>query len=46
MMKAAVFGATGYTGRLVAAELFRPNVDTLLLGRDENALSAIAGHET
>ena len=42
-MKVAVFGATGYTGRLVAAELFRRNVDTLLLGRDEKALSAIDG---
>ncbi|KAA0093562.1 saccharopine dehydrogenase [Mycolicibacterium sp. P1-18] len=42
-MKAAVFGATGYTGRLVTAELFRRNVDTLLLGRDEKALSGIDG---
>jgi len=42
-MKAAVFGATGYTGRLVTAELLRRNVDTLLLGRDEKALSAIDG---
>ncbi|WLA83287.1 saccharopine dehydrogenase family protein [Bradyrhizobium elkanii] len=42
-MKAAIFGATGFTGRLVAAELFRRNVDTLLLGRDEKALSAIEG---
>ncbi|SDA35830.1 trans-acting enoyl reductase family protein [Sphingomonas sp. NFR15] len=42
-MKAAVFGATGYTGRLVAAELFRRGVDTRLIGRDEKALSAIAG---
>ena len=42
-MKAAVFGATGYTGRLAAAELLRRGIDTRLLGRDEKALSAIAG---
>nr|WP_314546065.1 saccharopine dehydrogenase NADP-binding domain-containing protein [uncultured Massilia sp.] len=42
-MKVAVLGATGYTGRLVAAELFRRNVDTRLLGRDEKALSGIEG---
>ena len=42
-MKVAVFGATGYTGRLITAELHRRHVDTLLLGRDEKALAAIEG---
>lgn len=42
-MKAAVFGATGYTGRLVAAELFSRDIDTRLIGRDEKALLAIEG---
>ncbi|MCV7419541.1 saccharopine dehydrogenase NADP-binding domain-containing protein [Mycobacterium yunnanensis] len=42
-MKAAVLGATGFTGRLVAAELFRRDVDAVLLGRDEKALSAMDG---
>ena len=42
-MKIAVLGASGYTGRLVTAELFRRNIDTRLLGRDAKALSALAG---
>lgn len=42
-MKIAVFGATGYTGRLVSAELLRRNIDTRLLGRDEKALQAVQG---
>jgi short subunit dehydrogenase-like uncharacterized protein len=44
-MKAAVIGATGYTGRLVAAELLRRSVNTRLLGRDERALLTIVGAE-
>lgn len=42
-MKIAVYGATGYTGRIVAAELSRRGIETRLLGRDEQALSAITG---
>lgn len=38
----AVYGATGYTGRLVAAELEASGADFVLSGRDETKLSALA----
>lgn len=42
-MRIAVYGATGYTGRLVAAELHRRGVDMVLAGRNRARLdSAVA----
>jgi short subunit dehydrogenase-like uncharacterized protein len=38
----AVFGATGYTGRLIAHELRRHQVPLLLAGRDAGKLAALA----
>ncbi|MCD0445017.1 saccharopine dehydrogenase NADP-binding domain-containing protein [Glycomyces sp. A-F 0318] len=37
-MKIAVNGATGYTGKLVAAELVRRGIDLVLIGRDKERL--------
>ncbi|KAK5674437.1 hypothetical protein LTS10_012825 [Elasticomyces elasticus] len=42
-MKIAVYGATGYTGRLIVAELVRRNISTLVLGRNEQDLASISG---
>jgi short subunit dehydrogenase-like uncharacterized protein len=42
-MTIAVYGATGYTGQLVLAELTRRNLDTVLVGRDLDRLEA-TGH--
>jgi short subunit dehydrogenase-like uncharacterized protein len=39
----AVYGATGYTGRLVARELRRRELDLVLSGRDAGKLRALAG---
>jgi short subunit dehydrogenase-like uncharacterized protein len=39
----AVYGATGYTGRLVAHELSRQGADFLIAGRDEAKLRQLAG---
>jgi short subunit dehydrogenase-like uncharacterized protein len=38
-----LYGATGYTGRLVADELARRGVDHVLSGRDETKLARMAG---
>ena len=38
----AIYGATGHTGRLVAAELLARGQDTVLAGRDADALKALA----
>ena len=38
----AVYGATGYTGRLVSAELARAGADLVLSGRDRVKLDALA----
>jgi short subunit dehydrogenase-like uncharacterized protein len=38
----AVYGATGYTGRLVAAELIRRGADTVLVGRNAAKLEIVA----
>jgi short subunit dehydrogenase-like uncharacterized protein len=38
----AVYGATGYTGRLVCAELHRKKLPFLIAGRDETKLRALA----
>jgi saccharopine dehydrogenase (NAD+, L-lysine-forming) len=38
-----VYGATGYTGRLVCAELVRQNVAFVAAGRDANKLAALPG---
>jgi short subunit dehydrogenase-like uncharacterized protein len=38
----AVYGASGYTGRLVAAELARRGADFVLAGRDRARLEALA----
>lgn len=38
----AVYGATGYTGRLVAAELRRRGADAVLAGRSEAKLEIVA----
>lgn len=39
-MRTAVFGASGYTGRLVVAELSRRGIDHVLIGRNRDRLSA------
>jgi short subunit dehydrogenase-like uncharacterized protein len=39
----AVYGATGYTGRLVARELRRRDLDLMLCGRDASKLRTLAG---
>ena len=39
----AVYGATGYTGRLVARELRRRELDFVVCGRDAAKLRALAG---
>ncbi|KAB8196142.1 NAD(P)H-binding protein [Nonomuraea phyllanthi] len=39
----AVYGATGHTGRLVAAELRARGRDVILAGRDGGALKALSG---
>ena len=41
-MKIAVYGAMGYTGRLVAAELRRREIDFVLCGRDRARLGDAA----
>jgi short subunit dehydrogenase-like uncharacterized protein len=38
----AVYGATGYTGRLIAAELHRRGAECVLAGRSAEKLSALA----
>jgi short subunit dehydrogenase-like uncharacterized protein len=38
-----LYGATGYTGRLVVEELERRGLDYVLSGRDEAKLAAVAG---
>jgi short subunit dehydrogenase-like uncharacterized protein len=38
----AVLGATGFTGRLIAKELYRHDVPTLLAGRNAEKLDALA----
>lgn len=38
----ALYGATGYTGRLVAAELARAGADFVISGRDEAKLEALS----
>lgn len=38
----AVYGATGYTGKLVAAELAASGADTILAGRNADKLDALA----
>jgi short subunit dehydrogenase-like uncharacterized protein len=40
----AIFGATGYTGRLIAHELHRHALPVLLAGRDARKLAALAAH--
>jgi short subunit dehydrogenase-like uncharacterized protein len=42
MAPLAVFGATGYTGRLVCAEARRAGVPLRLVGRDERRLARVA----
>ncbi len=39
----AVYGATGFTGRLIAGELRRLGADVLLAGRDRGKLEALSG---
>jgi saccharopine dehydrogenase (NAD+, L-lysine-forming) len=41
MLDVVVYGATGYTGRLVAAELARQNVAFAVAGRDAGKLDAL-----
>jgi short subunit dehydrogenase-like uncharacterized protein len=41
-MRIAVYGASGYTGRLVAAELGRRGIEMVLAGRDAGRLRAAA----
>lgn len=38
-----IYGANGYTGRLIAAEAARRGLRPVLAGRDEAAISAVAG---
>lgn len=40
-MRIAIYGATGFTGRIVAAELEARGVETRLIGRDSNALKGM-----
>ena len=40
-MKIAVYGASGYTGQLVAAELRRRDIDTVLSGRNADRLARV-----
>ncbi|WP_067831893.1 saccharopine dehydrogenase family protein [Actinomadura kijaniata] len=42
MTRIAVYGATGFAGRLVAAETLRRGFDLLLAGRDHERLRAVA----
>lgn len=42
-MKIALHGASGYTGRLVVAELARRDIEAVLVGRDPDRLRAAAG---
>lgn len=42
----AVYGTTGYTGRLVAAELDRAGADFILAGRNRDRLEAVAANLT
>jgi short subunit dehydrogenase-like uncharacterized protein len=42
MGRIVLFGATGYTGRLAAAELVRRGAEPLLAGRSQGALDALA----
>lgn len=42
-MKIAVYGASGYTGRLVLAELRRRKLDVVVCGRNPRRLAAAAG---
>lgn len=39
----AVYGASGHTGRLVAAELVAQDQELVLVGRTGDALAAVAG---
>lgn len=41
-MQIAVYGASGFTGRLVVAELARRDVETVLVGRDTERLREAA----
>src|ERR1700722_6007938 len=41
-MRIVLNGASGYTGRLTAAELARRGIETVLVGRDPGRLSAVA----
>lgn len=38
-----IYGATGYTGRLIAAEAVRRGLVPVLAGRDDTAVAALAG---
>jgi short subunit dehydrogenase-like uncharacterized protein len=40
-MKIAVYGASGYTGKLVVAELARRNIETVLVGRNVDRLRQV-----
>ncbi|KAK3652912.1 hypothetical protein LTR56_004860 [Elasticomyces elasticus] len=42
-MKIGVYGATGYTGRLIVAELVHRDISTLILGRNEQDLASVPG---
>lgn len=41
IMAIAVYGATGFTGKLVTAELASRNIDVKLLGRNQDALESL-----
>ena len=45
-MRIAIYGATGTTGKLIAAELATRGVETRLIGRDSNALKNLASEKT
>ena len=44
-MKIAVYGASGFTGRLVVAELARRGIDAVLVGRDAERLRRVSDVE-
>lgn len=43
MTKIALYGATGFSGQLIAAELSRRDIPFLFLGRDATALAQVHG---
>jgi short subunit dehydrogenase-like uncharacterized protein len=43
MSRFLIYGANGYTGRLIAAEALRQNLEPVLAGRNQESVAALAG---